>query len=377
MSDAAVKAAAEIAEALAGAGAARPVTLLSFGEMLAPNLATKGLVKGIIDREALALVYGEPGSGKTFLGLDLALSVAAGRGWFGRSTKRGRVIYVAAEAGKSIRNRVAAWAGQRWDERTEVDFHAVVSPVDLCHLKDGENLKRLRQLVETIGKADIVIIDTVSRALAGGDENSPADMGAFVNALDRLRARLGCAIVAIHHVGKDASRGARGHSLLRCAVDTEIAVERRGEGVSVATVTKQRDGVAGIEIAFRLRSVTLGQDQDGDPVTSCVVEAAEYVPPPRATRLSANLTAALDVLKAVVADKGEAVPYRDLEVLGVKVEAWREAMAANGQFGNEKTGQFRAAWKRARDGLAAGGHVEFGEGYVWPCGAARADDVPF
>ncbi len=131
--------------------------LLSFGEMLEPDLSRKGLVKGIIDGRTIVLTHGE----------------------------------LAAEAGPSIGNRVAAWARERWDERNAIDFAAVVSPVDLCHLKDKENLKRLGQLVAAIGTADVVIIDTVSRALAGGDENSPDNMGVFVSALDRLRARLG------------------------------------------------------------------------------------------------------------------------------------------------------------------------------------------
>lgn len=348
----------------------RPIEIIRYRDLIVADLTSKGLVKGLIDAGALALIVGLPGCGKTFLAIDLALSAAMEREWFGRKTRLSRVVYVAAEAGRSIRNRIAAWAGEKGDG--DGDFAAVVSPVDLCHPKTWD----VEKLIAAIGSADMVIIDTVSRALYGGNENAPDDMGAFITALDLLRSRLGCAVIAVHHLGKDASRGARGHSLLFGAIDTELLVEKRGT-VSVATVTKQRDGVAGIEIAFRLRSVELGRDQDGDPVTSCVIDAADYVPPTKGDDLSPSLKAALDVLKTVVAQKGEPVPYRDLNVHGVKAEAWRSAMAANGRFGEEKSGQFRAAWKRARDGLAASGHVEFGEGYVWLCGPARADDVPF
>jgi hypothetical protein len=234
------------------------IEIIEFADLLEPELTTRSLVKGLIDARALALFYGEAGCGKTFLALDMALHVAAGREWFGRRTTGGRVVYVAAEAGRSIRNRVAAWAREKGNG-IAVDFAAVVSPVDLCHPKTWD----VPELAAAVGGADLVIIDTVSRALAGGNENAPDDMGAFVTALDLLRAKLGCAIVAVHHIGKDASRGGRGHSLLHCAVDTEVEVERCDGGASVATVTKQRDGPGGGEIGFLMRQVYLGDDQDG------------------------------------------------------------------------------------------------------------------
>jgi hypothetical protein len=198
----------------------------------------------------------------------------------------------------------------------------------------------------------------------GGDENSPADMGSFVNILDKMRAHLGCAVVAIHHIGKDASRGARGHSLLRCAVDTEIAVEKRDERVSVATVTKQRDMPGGAEIAFQLRQVALGVDQDGDPVTSCVVDPADYLPEKKSNAPTGQAKQALDVLNQVVAEKGTTVPFGDLALRAVKVEEWREAMERSARFGDGA--RFRNAWMRAQGKLGEDGHVGFSEGYVWP-----------
>ena len=339
----------------------RNIDILYFEQLLTPDLETKGLVKGLIGGDSVVLAAGPPGCGKTFLILDLALSVADGREWFGHKTKRGRVVYVAAEAGKSIRNRVVAWANEKWDERAKLDFRAVTSPVDLCHLEKGD----ARRLAETIGHggADLVVIDTVSRALAGGDENAPSDMGAFIHVMDKLRAYLGCAIIAVHHIGKDASRGARGHSSLLCAVDTEIMIEKRDD-VSVATVTKQRDLPSGAEIAFLLRPVELGRDQDGDAVTSCVVEAAEYVPEKKSKEPTGQAKAALDVLNQTVAEKGATVPFGDLAVRAVKVEEWREAMERSALFG--EGAQFRNAWMRARGRLADDGHVAFGDGYVWP-----------
>jgi len=79
-------------------------------------------------------------------------------------------------------------------------------------------------------------------------------------------------IMLIHHSGKDVARGARGHSSLRAAVDTEIELTRDDFGVITAEVTKQCDGPTGYKFGYILRQIELGRDQDGDPVTTCLVE---------------------------------------------------------------------------------------------------------
>jgi len=101
-------------------------------------------------------------------------------------------------------------------------------------------------------------------------------MGAVVASMDRLRDEFKCHVCCIHHFGKDSGRGPRGHSLLEANLDTVIEVQRdKTRKISTATVTKQRDGELGKAISFRLRSIELGRDEDGDPVTSCVVERAD------------------------------------------------------------------------------------------------------
>ncbi|MGH8302828.1 MAG: AAA family ATPase, partial [Steroidobacteraceae bacterium] len=188
--------------------------------------------------------------------------------------------------------RVAAWRKRHgMTGRDDTPFAAITSSIDLCHAESTD----INELIDTIRaqmpNTVLIVIDTVSRALAGGNENAPDDMGALVASLDRLRDALGCHVCAVHHVGKDASRGSRGHSLLHCGVDTEILVTREaGSGIATATITKQRDGIAGGQIAFRLLSVELGQDQDGDPVTSCIVEPAEGSAPAAHKRPPSGLT---------------------------------------------------------------------------------------
>ena len=267
-----------------------PIQLVPFYDLTEPILTNTYVVKGWIVKGAIVLIFGEPGCGKSFLALDLAMTLAAGRPtWFGYRAHGGRVVYLAAEAGNTIRNQIAVWARERWDGQEDVDLHVITSPVDLCKLSNVD----VPRLIMAIGKTDVLIVDTVSRAMAGGNENAPDDMGKFVAALDRLREGLGCTIIAVHHPGKDLERGSRGHTILTCAADVWILIERSkidedGDQVvtSIATLQRQRDGPAGTKISFKLRAVYLGDDEDGDPVTSCVVEPIEVLLQRRLARIS-------------------------------------------------------------------------------------------
>ncbi len=157
----------------------------------------------------------------------------------------------------------------------------------------------------------LVVIDTLSRALAGGNENAPDGMGAFVRNIDRIRTETGACCVLVHHTGKDGSKGARGHSLLRAAVDTEIEIVRGtgagGDKLIHATLTKQKDAEAGAVFGFRLEPVRLGTDEDGDAITSCVVVSTD-APAKSRRRLTDRNKLTLGTLVNLIANEGEDLP---------------------------------------------------------------------
>jgi len=231
------------------------------------------LIDGLLDAGALSVIYGDSNSGKTFVALDLAFHVSTGILWNERAVKRGLVVYVAAEGGTRIRKRLAALKKRHEDrvgDGVAPLFALVRFPIDLR--SSDANAKELVALVrnaeaDTGEKCVWVIIDTLSRAMAGGDENSPVDMGRIVVAADTIRGDTGAHFTFVHHTGKDAARGARGHSLLRAATDSELEITP-----STVCATKQRDMEGDFAIGFALSDIHIGVDPNGAPIKSAVVE---------------------------------------------------------------------------------------------------------
>ena len=268
----------------------------------------EALVEGLLDCAALSVMFGPSGCGKTFFALDLAAHVALGRPWRGRAVLQGAVVYVAPEGGHGILERLSAYSCQYGTDPKGVPLYVVPEPIDLCHSDDDANLLsvRLRDLPED-QPVRLIVIDTVSRALAGGNENSADHMGALVMRCDKLRASTGAHVMLLHHTGKDVSQGARGHSSLRAAVDTEIEMTWDKERQSgLATVTKQRDSRTEGAFAFKLADFDVDVRADGSPITSCAVMPADgpVATATKPARMSKAARTALGALQKAVDELG-------------------------------------------------------------------------
>ena len=283
----------------------RPLDLEWFDDV-EPALVDSYLIKGFLASGAMSVIYGPSNSGKTFFALDIAFNLSIGQAWNGRRVKPSAVLYLAAEGGRGVLNRIAALKSEYGV--TDVPMAIKRAGLDLLHEQaDLQHIVDLTAVVadRTPGKPLLIVIDTLSRIMAGGDENSAADMTALIRNIDAIREATGAHIMLVHHTGKDAARGARGHSSLRAATDTEIEVANE-DGARAAMVTKQRDYQGGETFAFALKSVSLGLDQDGDEVTSCVVETAdaeEFQAARKAKKgLGANQQKLLDTFDQMIAD---------------------------------------------------------------------------
>jgi hypothetical protein len=234
------------------------------------------LVKGVLQRASHAVLYGAPGEGKTFVALDLAYHVAAGREWMSHRVKPGLVLYLAYEGMGGIQNRAAALI--RHYGKDDVPLYVRAADFNLREQAGRAELGAL--LAELPEKPALIVIDTLARALKGGDENSAQDMGALNDAVVALIANTGACVMLIHHSGKNKAQGARGSSALLGAIDTELQVDTK-----CITPTKQRDVEMADPMGFRLHSVLLGIDEDGDEITSCVVMPAAAMPDSKGGKL--------------------------------------------------------------------------------------------
>jgi len=336
-----------------------------------PVLTGRYLVKGWLDRGAASVVYGESNVGKTFFALDIALHVAAGLPWHGNkvalmlgANRLGPVVYVAAEGGVGINNRIEAIRHDNPDLLKESNFTLLPTGLDLCGATDGEAL--VTAIKEKMDHAVLIVIDTLARTMGNGDENTARDMGAFVRNMDLLRERTGAHVMVIHHSGKDVSKGARGSGSLRAAVDTEIELRRSGN-VIMAETRKQRDFSSGKVFAYSLRSVIIGHDEDGDLVTSAVVQDAVAVKklPTLSKQQKIALEAFNDALDNYgVTKTGEAFPS---DRICVPLEDWRECCERHALTVGLSDSAYRQAFGRACKVLQEKEIVRVFDGFVWMC----------
>ena len=223
------------------------------------------LVTDWIDKETVSAFYGPPKKGKTFAAIDLAMCVASGTWWHGHQVTQRPVLYIAGEGIRYYPDRLRAWCEiNQVRESALENTHFVKKAVNL--LDEAQVL----DLVDQIQKLDVgmVVVDTLARCMAGGDENSSQDMGRAVAALDQLKFANECAVVVVHHTGKDKSRGLRGSSALLGAIDSAVQVD--GEGGTVRLVAEdQRGRPEGDTIRLKLKQAGNGAalvdvNRDGD-----------------------------------------------------------------------------------------------------------------
>lgn len=244
--------------------------LLSAGAFL-QRKPMQWMVRGLLPRAALAVVYGQSTAGKTFFALDLALAITRGVEWRGKRVSKGRGVYIVAEGTEGFRNRVQAYCEYHGIDPASLDI--VVLPA-APQMMDKAQVKELILDLQTLGRLDFIVIDTYARVMVGGNENDAADTGVMVDHCARLHRHTGALVIVIHHAGKDANSGARGSSVLKAAADVEIEVIRTKE-YRAARVAKMKDGDDSGEFRFQLPIVELGENEDGDPITSCVVSHLE------------------------------------------------------------------------------------------------------
>ena len=235
------------------------------------NLQHSWLVKGLIPQRSFGVLYGAPDSFKSFTAIDIACSIATGKKYRGNTTKKGAVIYIAAEGQQGVAKRVKAWelknnqqAKNLWTIGSNLSLSTPAYRKDLI-----EMIKQIEEQEET--KVELIVIDTLARCM-DGDENSSTDMGKFVNACDSLKEATDSSILCIHHAGKDVNKGARGSNTLLAAVDYEFKMLRSKTKNTIKLInTKQKDADKSDPITLQYEPINLDiYCEEGLPITSLV-----------------------------------------------------------------------------------------------------------
>ena len=345
-----------------------PLPIMSMADVMAmePN---KWLIEGQIPEKSVSAIYGPSGSGKTFLALDMMLSVAHDVDWQGRYVNPGAVIYVAGEGVSGLRKRLHAWHVQRQLEAA-APFYIIPQAILL------QSDQAIDDLIQTIDAArgdqpvQAVVFDTLARCF-GGDENEAGPMGEAIQAMDLIKRRFDCSVIAIHHTGKVIDKGLRGSSALLGALDSSLQVQAEDSCLRVR-MDKQKDDEELPDAWFEMRKVEFLRGPFADVESSLVLERTEAKD--SSVKLTDNEKRVYECLVKAIDRHGRR--SAEFSWLWVQEEDWRQVYY-DSSSSTGKPGSQQKAFKRAADGLIAKEVVAKDQNRCWSVKMAKmGPDTP-
>lgn len=273
------------------------------GELLNNIKPTDWLIEGVLEAEALSVMFGEPGSYKSFMALSWALSIATGKEWFGHKVKQGPVFMFIGEGHSGCAKRIAAWVIGAETEVQNAQVYISTAPVQMLDIESAQRAaEAITSLIELYGKPALVIFDTLARNFGPGDENSTADMTRFIATLDTCIGNDFTRLL-IHHTGHgDKSRG-RGSSVLKAAVDAEYRLAVQDKNITLSC-EKMKDAERFKPLSFKPEIVTVGGDLL-DPITSVYLNQTAWQPAATTEKLSPQMRQALSLLDLMAKNEPE------------------------------------------------------------------------
>lgn len=326
------------------------------------------VVKGLLSPRNIALLTGEPNAGKSPMAFDIGACIAKGEPWCGMKTKAGYVLHFSTEGAGGMMNRVEAQKRHHFHDAT------TLSPLDTfrgrLNLQSRSDvtkiIRTLRERASTFGLLPaLLVVDTLSHAINGSDADDLVAHTVLANC-NHITAETGAAIILVHHPTKSGSSNYRGSSVWSFDTDLQINLERPKAGLGVLTTPRPKDFEAMTPVHYQVRPVELGRDEEGDPVTSIVIEwraspEAEFEP-----KLEEKYRAPLRALVRVVAERAgadmsdftrdEDCDNADISPAMARIEVatsdWHRELQLR-----QKSEVTEATFRRRRDGLVRRGSV--------------------
>ena len=234
----------------------------------------KWLLRRILESGTLALIFGDPGCGKTFLALDWAARIATGTPWRGYPVKPAPVVYLAGESPQRLGRRLLAW-----QQLNRVSLAG--APLCIGHavaISEPKEVARLLRAIDSLPEPPaLIVLDNLARCFGAGDENSTQDMTRFIAGCDAIRRHCGASVLIVHYSGHGDKTRDCGAMTLKAALDAEYRLEQTGGGNLLLTATKMRDAEVPAPLGLRLEPVELPGmvDNFGNPVTSAAIEVVD------------------------------------------------------------------------------------------------------
>lgn len=232
------------------------------------------LIKGIMPMGALVGLYGEPGSGKSFITCGMAMCVASGTPWLGHAiddSEEHSSLYISAEGGSGIGKRAMAWLIHQGKGPEAVSRMAwLTEAIPITQTSDDIDLLFRRLDDEAKIVPSLVVIDTLARTLEG-NENETEDMGNFIKGIDKIRNNYRATVIIVHHTRLDASRE-RGNTAFRGAADTMLFVQKRKEGLMLLN-NKQKDHEEFAEIPLAFHIVPTPSEDTPDDTSAVIISS--------------------------------------------------------------------------------------------------------
>lgn len=360
------------------------------------------LIQDVLPKKAFAALYGPPGSYKSFVALDIAEAVATGRAWMGREVQAvGAVLYICGEGFGGIGARIKA-CKLHHATQAGAEIYVIRAAINMRSSAEDFDLlvASIKDLMDRTGvQFELVQIDTLARAFGGGNENNSEDMGAFIHNAGRIQRMLNCAMMVLHHSGKDATKGLRGHSSLLGAVDTQLELLKVDAtpnpsspiaGSGILTISKQKDGQDGMRIGFEMVKVEIKQSElgIGDAQISLAVRASDEAVQQQAQaqavsregkprKLQENQQTALNAIHKALEKHGRMTNVRDERHKTVSISEWRDEFVL---LKGDSTSIYKD-WDRGKKAMFAkelvGYHKTDLADYCWVIYPEDAKDEPF
>jgi hypothetical protein len=328
------------------AAAPAGLPILTLPQLASAHDSLRWAVKHVVPAESIGVMFGGSGTFKSFLALDFALHSLHGLNWLGKKTRKAPVLFIAAEGGSGIWRRVKAWHLARGLSWEGIEFYTLPMAVAL-----NSGAASVVEAAKGLGiEPGLVVVDTLSQTFVGEEKSANEVAGYFRELGNQFRSLWRCVVLVIHHSGHSSTERPRGSSAIVANVDFMLGVFREEmELIATLTCEKQKDGELFEPYQFQLAKVTVGQDEDGDAITSL---SASHI-----NNASALIEAHMGEVRA--GRSGRLALLLDLAQSGMAEKDLR--LAFYKELPDLDTDSKKKAFYRARDAAVEAGFLDFGQ----------------